>query len=245
MNTQRLEPTLKGALTMITLTDSKPCGKCHEEKPYTAYYVRSGYGTDERPAIEPGHYSTECKACLKLRGAKQIKIGITETTVFSEALLIERLRREGIPALPGKAFGAADVDVLAHNLVRVEVKFARLENRRGVNQFRFDTTPKQQRYGFRATVVVLICEYAPKQHTFHTFYADHPVFYRDGHLKNGMCFTPGAMEAKKHGNNRVVMTQPIMDAHENAWWIIDAERQRMCEALRFGSTLMQEWGIGA
>lgn len=230
---------------MDTLSVSRVCRKCQQDKPFTEFYVRSGYGTPDNPAISPGHFSSECKSCLAIRSVNQQlqprrKI---ESVVASEALLINRLFQEGIYSLPGKALGATDVDVLAYNVVRVEAKYSKLLHERGISRFTFDTTPKQRQRGFRASVTVLICEYAPDRHTFHVFPADHAVFFMRGRMKHSIAFVPGQMEAIRHGSNRVVMTQPLMDEHENRWDILEAERQVIMEHARSGATMMQLWGM--
>lgn len=230
---------------MDTLDTSRVCRKCQQEKPFSEFYIRSGYGTPENPAILPGHYSSECRTCLAIRSQRQqiAPKRKVEAVVFGESLLIGRLALEGIYALPGKALGATDTDVLAYNVVRVEVKYSKLVHERGTSRFNFDTTPRQRQRGFRASVVALICEYAPDHHTFHIFKADHPVFFMWGRMKNSVTFVPGQMAAIKHGGNRVVMTQPMMDDHENRWDFIEAERQKIIEATRNGSTLMQQWDL--
>lgn len=51
-------------------------------------------------------------------------------------------------------------------------------------------------------------------------------------LKVGWQFTVGAMEARKHGNNRVVMTQPLMDAAQDAFWLIEQRLSEIKEQLK-------------
>jgi len=139
-----------------------------------------------------------------------------EPRALTEQLAIERLLDVGIYAAPGKAVRLAHVDIVAWGCVWIEVKYARYEFKRGVQKFTFNTTPKQQQCGFLADLVMLICDYGDEL-TYHLFEAQHPVFYMQERIKSGFTFTPGAMEAKKHGDNRVVMTQPMMDEAQDRW----------------------------
>lgn len=196
-------------------TVTKPCCGCKVEKPLDQFYVRSGTSNP----TEPGHYVSECKGCMKLRSKTNGNIDPYEPRVLTEQLAIERLLDVGIFALPGKAIAAADVDVVAWGCVWIEVKYARLEFQRGVKKFKFTTTPKQQQRGFLADLVMLICDYGVDL-TYHLFEANHPVFFMGERVKSGFTFTPDAMEAKKHGDNRVVMTQPLMDEARDRWDMI-------------------------
>lgn len=195
--------------TVITLT--KVCNRCKSEKSVSEFYVRSGC---DNPT-DIGHYISECKACMQDRAKSRKPLSATEPRTATEILAIEYLKSQGIPALPGKAISFAHVDVVAFGCIEIEVKYARLETKRGVQKFTFNSTPAQSRHGYRGSIVMLICEYPNERYTYHLFDAKHPVFYMDGRIKTGFTFTPGAIEALKHGNNRVVMTQPLMDAHQD------------------------------
>lgn len=203
----------KGLAHMDTLT--KPCRGCKVEKILGDFYPRSGV---DNPT-EPGHYVSECKVCMKRRSKTNGNLDPYEPRVLTEQLAIERLLDVGIFALPGKAIAASDVDVVAWGCVWIEVKYARLEFQRGVRKFKFNTTPKQQQRGFLADIVMLICDYG-EELTYHLFEVNHPVFYMHNRIKSGFTFTPGALEAKKHGDNRVVMTQPMMDEMQDRWDLI-------------------------
>lgn len=194
---------------MTTLT--KVCVRCKSEKSVSEFYVRSGC---DNPT-ESGHYISECKDCMKQRTKTTTHLLPTEPRAATEILAIEYLKHKGIPALPGKAVSFAHVDVVAFGCVEIEVKYARLERKKGVQKFTFNATPAQSQYGYRGSIVMLICEYPDGRHTYHLFDAQHEVFYINGRVKTGFTFTPGAVEALKHGNNRVVMTQPLMDAHQD------------------------------
>lgn len=194
---------------MITLT--KVCNRCKSEKSVSEFYIRSGC---DNPT-EVGHYSSECKDCMKQRTKGQKHLPPTEPRAVTEILALEYLKNRGIPALPGKAVSFSHVDVVAFGCVEIEVKFSRLQFNKGVHRFRFAATPNQSRHGFRGSIVMLICEYPSGRYTYHLFDARHPVFYIHGRVKIAFLFTPGATEALKHGDNRVVMTQPLMDAHQD------------------------------
>ncbi len=228
-------PTLPGhsrqneALTTMT-TLTKACTRCKVTKALHEYYVRSGC---EFPT-ESGHYVSECKDCLRQRSKTALPLNPYEPRTLTERLAIERLLDAGIAALPGKAIAAANVDVVCWGCVWVEIKYARYERDHHTHKFTFETTPKQQQRGFLADVVMLICDYGDRM-TYHLFEAAHPVFYIKGRVKSGFTFTPGAMEAKKHGNNRVVMTQPLMDEAEDDWGLI--ERYRVADPRRHLETV--------
>lgn len=198
------------------LTTTKVCTACQLPKTLAEFYVRSGC----KNPTEPGHYLSECIACMKLRNFTRKLIPIEESRVPTENLAIKRLKQENIWAQTGKASNAPDVDVTAMGMVRIEVKHSRLEYRRGKEMFRFDTTPKQQQRGFLADLVMLICEWKLETLTYHLFRANDPVFYIHGHVKTGLTYPPGRTHALKHGNNRVVMTQSMMDTAENHWQLV-------------------------
>jgi hypothetical protein len=50
-------------------------------------------------------------------------------------------------------------------------------------------------------------------------------------LNTGFTFTPGSLEAKKHGNNRIVMTQPLMNEAENKIELIYQHLKTRCDDL--------------
>ena len=196
-------------------TLSRVCSHCKLEKPLSEFYARYGYRTSDNPPTDPGHVVSECKTCMKARNNTVKKVHPTVPRTYTETLAIDYLSEQGIHVLPGKAVHAADVDIVAWGGVWIEVKHARLERHRGAKLFKFNTTTKQQKSGFRAHLVLLICEYSDDDRTFHLFRVDAPVFYMKGRIKSGFTFRPNAQEALKHGNNRVVMTQPMMDEAEN------------------------------
>lgn len=193
---------------MTSPTLSKACTSCKIDKPLSSYYIRSGI---DNPT-EPGHYVSECKACMLERSKHQTRLPATMPRAFTETLALEYLTHQGIAALPGKAVKAAHVDIVAWGHVWIEVKYSRLSD---TGVFTFNSTVSQKRNGYRAHLVLLICEYPDEQRTFHLFDADDPVFQIKGRTKTAFTFRAGATHALKHGNNRVVMTQPMMDAAQD------------------------------
>lgn len=184
-------------------TLSKICTRCKIEKPLTEFYKRKNIDS----------YNSECKSCMSERSKNQ---GATNNKDYlvpraaTETLAINYLHSKGIPALPGKALRHSHVDVIAFGCVEIEVKYSKLKWRRGVSQFAFNATYAQQVGGFRAQLVMLVCDYEDHK-TFHLFKATDPVFFIHGRVKIGMTFTPGNYEPLKHGNNRVVMVQGMMN----------------------------------
>lgn len=187
-------------------TISKLCRRCNTPLPLSEFYKRPNSNS----------YTSECKTCMKSRSKAQhlTNEDYQVPVVESEKMAIEYLHSNGIPALPGKTIRMSFVDVIAFGCIGVEVKYSPLVD----GKFIFKTTPSQQKHGFRADVVMLICDYGDRK-TFHLFPAKHPVFYMGERLKTGFTFTPGAYEPLKHGENRVVMVQGMMD------WAQDDLRQ--------------------
>lgn len=206
-------------------TVSKRCARCKEVKPFTEFYIRPPFNKLDKPPTLPGHFVSECKTCMRERGS--IDLHPTVPRAKTEILAIEYLRKNGIYAAPGKSVYAADVDVVAWGCVWIEVKYAELKR----GKFTFKVTPTQSVRGFRAHIVLLICDYGDSK-SFHLFDSQHPVFFKDGRVKTGFTFTPGATRALKHGNNRVVMIQPMMDAAQNDIELVEQKRQSIVLQLR-------------
>jgi hypothetical protein len=206
---------------------SKPCRRCKIDKPLTEYYKRSGV---DNP-IAPGHYQSECIDCLKERSKTTPKFSRNIPLTVGEIHCIDYLNRHAIYAAPGKSVYAADVDVVAWGCVKIEVKHAILRLKNGREQYTFTATPQQMKRGFLAQVVVLICEDAGEL-TYHWFDAKDPVFYMKGRTKSGFTFVPGRFEPLKHGNNRVVMTQGMMDNALDRLSLIEENRLRIAESLK-------------
>jgi hypothetical protein len=196
------------------------CDWCNTPKLRTEFYQRSGLSH----LILQG-----CKDCR--RAAEKAKRGIPrdphKVHTPSEAWVIERLKAEGIPALPGKALHFAHADVVALGCVLLEVKSASF--RQGA--FNFPFTPIQVNKRIRGDIIVLVCELFDHQ-TYHLFDASDPVFFNEhGARKNGIRFVPGNVEAKRI-RLRNVLLQPAMDAARDRWSLVWSVFQAKSEALK-------------
>jgi hypothetical protein len=195
--------------------NTKVCAHCKVKLPVSEFYMRKG-----------GYLTAECKTCMRARSKGQKRVPKTKALIPSEALLINRLHSLGIPALPGKAISHAHVDVVAWGVVEIEVKYSTLKN--GV--YSFITTEPQRQHGFRAQVVVLVCDDGTSS-TFHCFEADHPVFFMDGEMKHAITYAPG-VKKHKHESNRVILTRELMDLAQDRWDLIEHYRLSLSEALK-------------
>lgn len=216
-------------------TISKPCARCKKPKPLSDYYVRSGV---ENPT-DPGHYNSECKECLKSRGKDKGNVHPTVPRAETEIYAIDKLKSVGIPALPGKAVHAADVDVVAFGCVWIEIKYAKLKRHRGQESFVFSSTKRQTQRGYLAHLVMLICDYEDHK-TFHLFRSNHEAFYIYGRVKIGFVFTPGQVEQIKHMENRVKLVQPIMDDAQDRFDLVWRVLLEQSEALKRPSELVAQ-----
>lgn len=171
---------------------AKACARCGQTKPFDAFYIRSGYGTAPCPAIQPGHFLTECKACMKVRAKEQTRLPLWESKVPSEHIAIEYLMSLGIPAMVGKSSGTADVDLVAWGCVWIEVKLARIAARGNTQSFVFDLTKKQIERGFLAHVVHLICAWGDDVYTHHFVKPNAQWWYhQDNSRKSAVTYTVG------------------------------------------------------
>jgi hypothetical protein len=145
--------------------DTVVCDRCHVPKPRSEFYTRSG---------APHLIHQGCKECRRAAERAKTATPRNNHTTFtpSEAWVIERLKSQGIPALPGKALHYVDADVVALGCVLIEVKSS-LPKAFG---FQFMFTPKQYLERIRGELIVLVCNYGDRQ-TFHVFSADAPFFY--------------------------------------------------------------------
>lgn len=202
-------------------TLSKKCSACKLPLPFSDFYQNK----------EQGYYLSECKECMKIRSRSAKKGNNLVPFVESEIIAVEYLKKHGIPTLPGKALHYSHVDLVAFGCVHIESKYAKLDFARGVEKFTFATTPAQRKHGFRAHVVLLICDYGDHC-TFHFFPSDHKVFFINGHIKTGFTFTPGNYEAKKHGANRTVLVQGMMNETQDKVVLIYDVLQRIVNELK-------------
>jgi len=215
---------------------ARECNACKRVLPFSAFYVRSGYGTLDSPALEPGHFTAECKECMKQRSKGQLRLPPWETQVKSEELAIKALMAQGIWAQTGKATQAPDVDVVAFSAVWIECKHAVLKADRGKPKFNFTATPAQMSRGYMGHIVMLICEWPGDRYTHHLFSADAPYFYHDdGRAKSGYGYVPNKLEASRRGvQTQHQLTQPVMDAARDDYALVWAWLAHIRQALMDG-----------
>jgi hypothetical protein len=209
---------------------SKRCAKCERDRPFSEFYARAGYRTPENPPTEAGHTVSECKACMKLRSQSTNHLSVQTPRTPTEIFALQYLRQQRIFACTGKAASYPHVDVVAWGCVRIEVKYAKLQALGKQMGYRFVATPQQSKHGFRAEVVMLICE-DEQGRAHHLFDAIHPVFYMGERVKAGFEVVVGKQEAIKHADNRVVMLQEMMDEARDAVHLIEEHRLRISRAL--------------
>lgn len=196
----------------------KACARCGKDQPFTQYYTRPTYGTLENPAIEPGHFISECKTCMFERAKHQKRLPPWKSRVKHEQMTIDYLMRRGIWTTTGKMTNAPDVDLVSLGVVWLEAKYAEAKQRGLKTTFSFTFTPSQQERGFLAHVVVLICAHQDGRHTFHFFQHDDPVFYKDDGvtMKSAVTFTIGKRVASIRGRGyQHQITQQLMDSRKD------------------------------
>jgi hypothetical protein len=200
--------------------DTVICDRCHVPKPRSEFYTRSG---------APHLIHQGCKECRRAaeRAKKSTPRNNHTTFTPSEAWVIERLKSQGIPALPGKALHYVDADVVALGCVLIEVKSS-LPKAFG---FQFMFTPKQYLERIKGELIVLVCNYGDRQ-TFHVFSADAPFFYNaNGTHKTGVAFIPGTLAPTRH-KRRAILTQPLMDEAEDRWSMVWDILKQKSDALK-------------
>lgn len=190
------------------------CRKCKIEKPLSEYYTRSGL---------PHLHLKMCKACyreLSKCHSKSTRSHRREAVVESEKKIIELLKKEGVPALPGKALGHQYADIIAWGCVLIESKYATI---RDDKYFAFGFSPQQRKHGIRGDLVVLACDYGDRV-TYHIFESSDPIFYYgSGKLKASVCYMPDVAR-RKNRSDRVTLLPDYMKAHEDRWDLIENVR---------------------
>lgn len=206
---------------MLSIPYEKHCSKCDLVKPLTEFYPR-GKGSK--------HYCSYCKACMKLDSKKQRKGDRKISYNESEQAVISRLATLGIAALPGKALSHQWADIIIWGCVLAETKSSAFRN----GQFTFAFTHDQRRNGVRGSLIILVCRYEHRN-TYHVFPASYPGFYgKDGRLKTMATWTPN----RSNSGRPPIFTDEIMSSHQDAWHMIEAERQRISQQLRDGRELV-------
>ena len=182
------------------------------------YYTRSGL---------PHLHLKMCKACYRELSKQQEQPRRREAVVQSEKEVIEILKGQGIPALPGKALAHQHADIVAWGCVLIESKYSKM---RDSGYFMFTFTPQQHRYGIRGDLVILTCDYGDKI-TRHVFLATDPVFYfRNGKLKPSTCYMPDAKHRKTRVNRSTLLPE-YMEEHQDEWDLVETVRLKVKDYL--------------
>jgi hypothetical protein len=194
----------------------KKCKKCGKELPPTMFY--------RHPAMKDGRHSA-CKECLKAYARQQnssSKHSVLESGNETEQWVVNHLLRMGIYAISGKASQFYYVDIVCWGCVRLEVKASNLTKQ----GYCFRFTPRQQRLGVDADLVVLVpIGYKPS-----VFPASFSAFYHNtGKLKTGFKWTPGASSHPPSGFS--IMTDAIMEQYRERWGLIEEVRQQIISDL--------------
>lgn len=225
---------------------TKYCSRCDSTKSVSEFYVRSGIDDP----ILPGHYVAYCKQCYNSQDRTYLHP--TVSRVAGENLAIELLATRGIPALPGKAVSAADVDVVAWGHVWLEVKYSQLRSlykhtdESHTMGFKFTFTPKQRKRGPLADYLMLICDYGDLR-TAHFLTPDHSVFYRRRQgkglmRKHGVQYVPGADAGEKHGHRYEVLSDDLMALYHNNYDVIWDRMREITAQLRRGEGIRKQSG---
>lgn len=215
----------------------KICNGCGKLKPFTDFYTRPTHGTLAKPAVEPGHFISECIECMRTRGNEPRRLEPWISAVKSEQLAIDYFMSNGIWATTGKMTNSPDVDLTLWGAVWCEVKHAHMKSRGYTKTCTFSVTPSQQERGFLAHIVLLICEYPDSRKTFHLFNADHPAFYKDDgkSLKTAFTFTVGKRTPSTRGKGyKHQLTQQVMDSAQDDIGLVWAWLKRLQQTLADG-----------
>lgn len=203
--------------------DCKVCTTCKQEKHVSEFY-----------AFANGRLLGCCKECQKARSRNQVAVHRQVPVNYGECVVIDKLNSLSIPALPGKALGYRHADIVAWGCVLIECKLSKT-----IGEFHFTFGARQRITGLRAHITILCCEYDPTDITFHLFEAQDPVFYKKGKRKHGMCFLPVAHHRK---SNPDVLTNEIMDKHQDDWKLIEMYRQNIAAQIGQGDkSLYEAW----
>lgn len=164
----------------------------------------------------------------------QVK-AIPQSTAFraDELAVVERLRSEGIYAMPGVLTEYRYVDVVAFGCVAIEVRTSNgLKARPG---YHWRVEPTRHSRGIQGDVVILVTN-TEGERRYYVFPVDHPVFMIDGRLKAGMKWTPGGGAGGFGVAHDVYsLSDDLMHRHENAWHYIQEKLTLISECLRDGT----------
>lgn len=215
----------------VKLIAEKKCARCKKVKPLSEFYPRVPYAGEYDPD-NPGHFTSECRDCLKERSKRTGYVHPSVPREETEQLALDYLHSHGIPAATGKSVSWAHTDVVAFGCVAIECKFATLNTRHYREGFVWGTTPSQRKDGFRADIVMLIADWSESIQTFYLFPADFAAFYHDdGRLKTGFTYVPGRKESKWKKSSRIVLVENDMEAAQNNIQLIGEALDRYCANL--------------
>lgn len=218
----------------MTTNDYSVCLNCGKNTTLDDYYKHA----DGKPSYKV------CKECVKSQRvtdrANGQKFSFGVPAHATEQAVIDMLKREGIPAAPGKMMRHSLVDVIAWGCVLIECKSSVMDGGRG---FLFGFSPRQRLDGVRAHLTILRCDYGDNDVTYHLFRSDDPVFYKqDGKRKRGVHYQPYAKHRKDKGY--AVLTKEIMDAHENQWGMVEQCRCELSQSIASGEqTWLSDWRV--
>lgn len=188
---------------------SKICSSCKEPLDPSEFY--------DHPDMKDGKQK-KCKACM-LRDAKQYKSKPKQAASNQYELeIINKLKSLNIYAAPGKCSEWKWCDVVAWGCVKVEVKTAN-QNEKGM--FIFSTSRKQQKGGFVADFVVLVCHWKHET-TYHVFPANHSTFFMNGRMKRGFSYDP--QNTSRKSGRGVRLTNALMNQYKDKWEAIEQKR---------------------
>lgn len=193
----------------------KVCNKCGQEMPINCFYKRPYYdGTTQ------GHFTSECKSCMKERAKTQNRLGFAESRFESENDVLRLLNDQGIPTTTGHNNGFADVDLVAYGCVRIEVKYSRIQlayNK--YKQYAWNLTKKQIAKGLKADVIVLVGEDDNGDLSYYILPYPHDTFFHpDGTLKTAFVYSLD--NAGKRAGKRHVLTNELMQSAKNNYGLI-------------------------
>lgn len=188
---------------------SKICSSCKEPLNPSEFY--------DHPDAKDGKQK-KCKACT-LRDQKAYKVKPKQTASNSNELeIINKLKSLNIYAAPGKCSEWKWCDVVAWGCVKLEVKTA---NQSEKGAFIFSTSRNQQKNGFTADFVILVCNWKHET-TYHVFPANHSSFFMNGRMKRGFKYDP---YSTGHKNGRGVrLSSALMNQYKDKWEGIEQKR---------------------
>lgn len=152
--------------------DTKLCSDCNKNKPVSEFYFHKHRGV----------YYKRCKVCHK--ALKDKYKGSEPAIPTHEAIIVERLKSLGFPAMNGSHTTLyPHVDILVWGYIRVEAKaLIPYVNKSG---YYASNTVNQVRRGWLADVICILYEDG-----LYLFKPDFPAFYINGRLRSKILYNP-------------------------------------------------------